>query len=139
MSSVNKAIIVGNCTRDPEVRYMQSGDKVASLTVATSERWTDKTTGEKKEKSEFHKVVIFDQNLADVAEKYLKKGTKVYIEGQLQTRKWTKDGADQYTTEIVLQRFRGSIVLLGGKGDGGGRQEQAPRGGGDDLDSDLPF
>jgi single-strand DNA-binding protein len=83
--------------------------------------------------------VIFDQSLADVAEKYLKKGAKVYIEGQLQTRKWTKDGADVYTTEIVLQRFRGSIVLLGGKGDGGGRPEQAPRGGGDDLDLDLPF
>jgi single-strand DNA-binding protein len=119
--SVNKVILVGNLGRDPEVRYMQSGDKVVNLAVATSERWTDRTSGERREKTEWHRVVVFDQNIADVAEKYLKKGSKVYIEGQLQTRKWTdQSGVEKYTTEVVLQRFRGTLTMLSGRGEEGG-------------------
>mgnify|MGYP006244734989 FL=1 len=102
--SVNKVILVGNLGRDPEVRYMQSGDKVVNLAIATSERWNDRQSGERREKTEWHRVVIFDQNIADVAEKYVKKGTKLYIEGQLQTRKWTdQQGQERYSTEVVLQ------------------------------------
>lgn len=119
--SVNKVILVGNLGRDPEVRYMQSGDKVVNLAIATSERWTDRTSGEKREKTEWHRVVVFDQNIAEVAEKYLKKGSKVYLEGQLQTRKWTdQSGQEKYTTEIVLQRFRGTLTMLSGRGEEGG-------------------
>lgn len=146
MSSVNKVILVGNLARDPEIRHMQSGDKVVNITVATSERWNDKQTGERKEKAEFHRVVVFDQNIADVAEKYLKKGAKVYLEGQLQTRKWTdQNGNDKYTTEIVLQRFRGTLTMLGGRDDGEGRASASARQvplddrASDDLDDDLPF
>lgn len=119
--SVNKVILVGNLGRDPEVRYMQSGDKVVNLAIATSERWNDRQSGERREKTEWHRVVIFDQNIADVAEKYVKKGTKLYIEGQLQTRKWTdQQGQERYSTEVVLQRFRGSMTMLSGRGEEGG-------------------
>ncbi len=119
--SVNKVILVGNLGRDPEVRYMQSGDKVVNLAIATSERWNDKQSGERREKTEWHRVVVFDQNIADVAEKYLKKGSKVYIEGQLQTRKWTDQGGqEKFTTEVVLQRFRGNLTMLSGRGEEGG-------------------
>lgn len=147
--SVNRVILVGNLGRDPEVRYMQSGDKIVNMTVATSERWKDKQTGERKEKAEFHRVVVFDQNIADVAEKYLKKGSKVYIEGQLQTRKWMdQSGADKYSTEVVLQRFRGNLTMLESAGDsssrGGERQDRRPQqsdnaGPALDLDSEIPF
>ena len=114
--SINKATIIGNLTRDPEVRHTNDGRPIVNITVATSESWRDKATGEKKERAEFHRVVIFNEGLAKVAEAYLKKGSSVYIEGQLQTRKWTdKDGAEKYSTEIVLQQYRGELVLLGGK------------------------
>jgi single-strand DNA-binding protein len=119
--SVNKVILVGNLGRDPEVRYMQSGDKVVNLAIATSERWSDRQSGERREKTEWHRVVVFDQNIAEVAEKYLRKGSKVYLEGQLQTRKWTDQGGqEKYTTEIVLQRFRGTLTMLSGRGEDGG-------------------
>ena len=143
MSSVNKVILIGNLGRDPEVKAMQSGDKVCNLSVATSERWKDKNSGEQKEKSEWHRVVIFDQKIADVAEKYLAKGSKVYLEGQLQTRKWTDNsGVEKYSTEVVLQRFRGQLVMLDAKGaQGGGQsQAQAPQADqDDDLDDSVPF
>src|ERR1700744_1533440 len=119
--SVNKVILVGNLGKDPEVRRMTSGDPVVNLSVATSESWRDKASGERKEKTEWHRVVIFNKNLADVAEKYLRKGSKVYLEGSLQTRKWTdKDGAEKYSTEVVLQNFNGTLVMLDGRGEGGG-------------------
>ena len=153
--SVNKVILVGNLGRDPEVRSMQSGDKVCNLSLATSENWRDKNTGERREKTEWHRVVIFDPRLVDVAEKYLRKGSKVYIEGQLQTRKWTdQSGQEKYSTEVVLQRFRGELTMLdsrGGDGGGGGYSDNqggssqgdydAPSsgGGGGDLDDDIPF
>ncbi|MEK9831984.1 MAG: single-stranded DNA-binding protein [Rhodospirillaceae bacterium] len=158
--SVNKVMLVGNLGRDPEIRSMQSGDKVCNLSVATSERWKDRNSGEMQEKTEWHRVVIFDQKLVDVAERYLQKGAKVFLEGQLQTRKWTdQSGQDKYTTEVVLQRFRGEMVMLdsrgGGQG-GGGYDSQSDygggggqpamaaaggggMGGGDDLDDEIPF
>ena len=151
--SVNKVILVGNLGRDPEVRSTQSGDKVVNLSVATSERWKDKTTGEPREKTEWHRVVIFNDRLGDVAEKYLRKGSKVYVEGQLQTRKWTDNsGVEKYTTEVVLQRFRGELTMLDAKGEGGGSSmgamegpdEDAPRMSapprkGAELDDEIPF
>ena len=119
--SVNKVILVGNLGKDPEVRRMQSGDAVVNLRLATTESWRDKASGERKEKTEWHAVTIFNENLAKVAEQYLKKGSKVYIEGQLQTRKYTdKDGVEKYTTEIVLQRYRGELTMLEGRNAGGG-------------------
>ena len=119
MASVNKVILVGNLGKEPEVKSMQSGDRVASFPIATSERWKDKATGERKEKTEWHKVAIFDERLVEIAEKYLRKGSKVYLEGQLQTRKWNdQNGQERYTTEIVLQRFRGDLTLLDTKSDG---------------------
>ncbi|MBS0472772.1 MAG: single-stranded DNA-binding protein [Proteobacteria bacterium] len=119
--SVNKVILVGNLGKDPEVRRMTSGEPVVNLSVATSESWRDKSSGERKEKTEWHRVVIFNKNLAEVAEKYLHKGSKVYIEGSLQTRKWTdKDGQEKYSTEIVLQNFRGELTMLDTRGEGGG-------------------
>mgnify|MGYP001179702169 FL=1 len=131
MASVNKVILVGNLGADPEVKKMSSGDPVVNLRIATSESWRDKTSGERKEKTEWHKVVIFNENLAKTAEKYLRKGSKVYLEGQLQTRKWqNKEGQDQYTTEVVLQRFRGELVMLDGRGGGGDAIEGAATGGG---------
>lgn len=119
MSSVNKVILLGNVGKDPEVRRMTSGDPIVNLSIATSESWKDKSSGERKEKTEWHRVVIFNPHLADVAEKYIRKGSKVYIEGSLQTRKWTdKDGTDKYSTEVVLQKFNGALVLLDGKSSG---------------------
>ena len=119
--SVNKVILVGNLGRDPEIRNTQDGMKVVNLSVATSERWKDRMSGEPRERTEWHRVVIFNENLARVAEQYLRKGSSVYLEGQLQTRKWTdQQGVEKYTTEVVLGRFRGELTLLGGRGDGAG-------------------
>ncbi len=119
--SVNKVILVGNLGADPEARSMGSGGEVVQLSVATSESWNDKQSGERREKTEWHRVVIFNENLGRVAKQYLRKGSSVYLEGQLQTRKWQDQGGqDRYTTEIVLQRFRGELVLLGGRDGGGG-------------------
>ena len=119
--SVNKVILVGNLGADPEARSFANGGEVVQLSVATSESWTDEASGEKKDKTEWHRVVIFNENLGRVAKQYLKKGSSVYLEGQIQTRKWTDNsGQEKYTTEVVLQRFRGELVLLGGR-DGGGQ------------------
>ena len=159
--SVNKVILVGNLGRDPEIRSTQDGTKVANLSLATSESWRDKNTGERKERTEWHRVVIFNERLVDVVEKYVKKGSKLYIEGALQTRKWTDNtGAEKYTTEVVLQRFRGELTMLdGGRGGGAGIGGSSPddmgssggtgsgggmggsRGGGSsqDLDDEIPF
>jgi single-strand DNA-binding protein len=148
--SVNKVILVGNLGKDPEVRRMTSGEPVVNLSVATSENWRDKASGERKEKTEWHRVVIFNPNLAEVAEKYLRKGSKVYLEGQLSTRKWTdKDGAEKYSTEVVLNRFRGELVMLDTRGGEGGG-DRAPRSGGgseapasfdrsSEMDDEIPF
>ena len=115
--SVNKVILVGNLGRDPEVRHTQDGKSIVNLSLATSESWRDKSTGERKEKTEWHRVVIFNEALAKVAEQYLKKGSTVYIEGQLQTRKYTdKDGVEKYSTEVVLQNYRGELTMIGGRG-----------------------
>ncbi|GAM99531.1 single-stranded DNA-binding protein [alpha proteobacterium U9-1i] len=158
--SVNKVILIGNLGKDPEVRRLNSGEPVVNLRIATSENWRDKQSGERREKTEWHNVVIFNENIAKVAEQYLKKGSTVYIEGQLQTRKWTdQSGAEKYTTEVVLQKFRGELTMLGGKGDGGGRSYDDEGGGGSfsskqgakrvsdgpresfnqDLDDEIPF
>ncbi len=155
--SVNKVILVGNLGRDPEVRFMQDGTKVANLSVATSESWRDKQTGERREKTEWHRVVIWNQNLAEVAEKYLRKGSKIYLEGQLQTRKWQdQSGQDRYSTEVVLSRFRGELTMLDGRPEGASATSgediglpaaaAAPGGGGapsggraGDLDDEIPF
>ncbi|KIM00554.1 Single-stranded DNA-binding protein [Paramagnetospirillum magnetotacticum MS-1] len=164
--SVNKVILVGNLGRDPEVRTAQNGDKIVNLNIATSETWKDRGTGERKEKTEWHRVVIFNPNLADVAERYLRKGSSVYIEGALQTRKWTdQSGQEKYTTEVVIGRFKGELTLLGGRdggggGGGGGYDDGGPRQGGGggggsrqgggggggqsweppaDLDDEIPF
>lgn len=154
--SVNKVILVGNLGKDPEIRSMQSGDKVCNLSIATSENWKDKTTGERKEKTEWHRVVIFNQNIVKVAESYLKKGAKVYIEGQLETRSWEQDGQKKYTTEVVIRPFRGELTMLDSKGGGGssfqdneppayesGAPSRAAAGGGgaraDAFDDEIPF
>ena len=166
--SVNKVILVGNLGRDPEIRSTQDGMRIANLNLATSESWRDKMSGERKEKTEWHRVVIFNENLVTVAEKYLRKGSKIYVEGALQTRKWTDNaGVEKYSTEVVLQRFRGELTMLdgaaGGRGQGGGASEggydeggynEMPRaaasagggamGGGGrgrnaDLDDEIPF
>jgi single-strand DNA-binding protein len=145
--SVNKVILVGNLGKDPESRRMTSGDLVVNLSVATSETWRDKASGERKEKTEWHRVTIWNENLAKVAEQYLRKGAKVYLEGALQTRKWTdKDGVEKYSTEVVLQRFRGELVMLDSKGEGGG-QARVSSGAGDapasfdrsEMDDEIPF
>jgi single-strand DNA-binding protein len=129
--SVNKVIIVGNLGKDPEIRTLGSGDKVANLRIATSETWRDKSSGERKEKTEWHQVVIFNENLVKVAESYLKKGSTVYIEGALQTRKWTdQQGVEKYSTEIVLQKFRGELTMLGGRASGESADEGGYSGGG---------
>lgn len=128
--SVNKVILVGNLGADPEIRRLNSGDPVVNLRIATSETWRDKQSGERREKTEWHNVVIFNDNLAKVAEQYLKKGAKVYLEGQLQTRKWQdQSGQDRYTTEVVLQKFRGELQMLDSRGEGGGGQVGYDRGG----------
>ena len=118
--SVNKVILVGNLGRDPEVRSTQDGNKIVNLSLATSERWKDKNSGEQRERTEWHRVVIFNENLGRIAEQYLRKGSTCYIEGQLQTRKWTdQQGVEKYTTEVVLQRFSGKMTMLGSRGGGG--------------------
>lgn len=118
--SVNKVILVGNLGRDPEIRSFQNGGRVANLSIATSENWKDRATGERKEKTEWHRVAIFNDRLVEVVEKYLKKGSKVYIEGQLETRKWAdQSGQERYTTEVVLRQFRGELTMLDGRGGGG--------------------
>lgn len=163
--SVNKVIILGNLGRDPEVRTSQDGSKIVNLNIATSESWKDRATGERKEKTEWHRVVIFNPNLADIAERYLKKGSSVYVEGTLQTRKWTdQSGQEKYSTEVVIGRFKGELTLLGsggggqgggggyeGGGGGGGRQSGGGQGGGQgggggqsweppaDMDDEIPF
>ena len=119
--SVNKVTLVGNLGRDPEIRNTQDGAKIVQLSIATSERWKDRNTGEPRERTEWHRVVIFNENLGRVAEQYLRKGSSVYLEGQLQTRKWTdQQGVEKSTTEVVLQRYRGELTLLGGRGDSAG-------------------
>jgi single-strand DNA-binding protein len=119
--SVNKVILVGNLGRDPEIRTMQDGTKVANFTLATSESWKDRNSGERRERTEWHRVAVFNDKLAEIVERYLRKGAKVYVEGQLQTRKWTDQGGqERYTTEVVLQRFRGELTMLDGRGEGGG-------------------
>ena len=134
MAGVNKVIIVGNLGRDPEVRSFPNGGKVVNLRIATSETWRDRNTGERKERTEWHSVAIFNENLAKVAEQYLRKGSTVYIEGQLETRKWQdQSGQDRYTTEIVLRQYRGELTLLGGRGDAGGGAGMDDRGGYDDY------
>lgn len=145
--SVNKVILIGNLGRDPEVRTLGSGDRVANLRIATSESWRDKASGERKEKTEWHSVVVFNDNIVKVCEAYLRKGSTVYIEGSLATRKWTdQSGAEKYSTEIVIQRFRGELTLLGGRGEGVGESgspavagvqgERAPA---FEPDSEIPF
>lgn len=126
--SVNKVTIVGNLARDPEIRTLNNGDRVANLTVATSETWKDKSSGERKEKAEFHRVVNFNDNITKVCENYLKKGSSVYLEGKLATRKYEQNGVEKFTTEIVLDRFNGTLVMLGGK------SEDKSRGGGGGSD-----
>ena len=129
--SVNKVILVGNLGKDPEIRSLGSGDRVANLTLATSETWRDRQSGERKEKTEWHRVVIFNENLVKVAESFLKKGAKVYVEGSLQTRKWTdQSGVEKYSTEVVLQKFRGELTMLDGKGGGSEDRDEGGYGGG---------
>ncbi|MFN3274509.1 MAG: single-stranded DNA-binding protein [Paracoccus sp. (in: a-proteobacteria)] len=129
--SVNKVILIGNLGRDPEIRSFQNGGKVANLRIATSETWKDRTTGERREKTEWHTVAIFTEGLVNVVERYLKKGAKVYIEGQLETRKWQdQSGQDRYSTEIVLRGLGGTLTMLDGRGEGGGGQGGGGQGGG---------
>ena len=155
--SVNKVILIGNLGKDPEVRTSQSGSRFANFSIATSESWKDKATGERKENTQWHNVVLFNDALVGIAERYLKKGSKVFIEGQLETRKWTNaEGKDQYTTEVVLRPYRGELTLLDSRqgGEGGGSYSggsnnnsapayEAPKSGGasfaDDLDDEIPF
>ncbi|MER9167284.1 single-stranded DNA-binding protein [Mesorhizobium australicum] len=136
--SVNKVILVGNLGADPEIRRLNSGEPVVNIRIATSESWRDKNSGERKEKTEWHNVVIFNEGIAKVAEQYLKKGMKVYVEGQLQTRKWQdQTGADKYTTEVVLQKFRGELQMLDARGQGEGGQVGGYSGGGSGRGSDF--
>ena len=135
--SVNKVILVGNLGADPVVRHTQDGKPIVNLSIATSESWKDRSTGERKEKTEWHRVVVFNENIAKVAEQYLKKGSSVYIEGQLQTRKYTdKDGVEKYSTEVVLQNFNSTLTMLGGKPGGG---DGAGYGSGDDFGASSPM
>ena len=152
--SVNKVILVGNLGRDPEIRTLNSGDRVANLNLATSETWRDRNSGERKERTEWHRVVIFNDNLVKVAESYLRKGSKIYVEGALQTRKYTDQaGAEKFSTEVVLQKFRGELTMLDGRGEGARSEVEAggyapgPNVGGSgpkedfsaDLDDEIPF
>lgn len=155
--SVNKVILIGNLGADPEIRSLNSGDRVANLRIATSETWRDRNSGERKEKTEWHRVVIFNDNIVKVAEQYLRKGSKVYIEGSLQTRKWQdQSGQEKFSTEIVIQKFKGELTMLEGRGEGGERGEGGGYGGGfssgprtqgsgpredfsADLDDEIPF
>ncbi|MEK9722860.1 MAG: single-stranded DNA-binding protein [Rhodospirillaceae bacterium] len=132
--SVNKVILVGNLGADPEIRFTQAGKKIANLRLATSESWKDRQSGERREKTEWHRVVIFSEGLANIAEQYLRKGSKVYVEGQLQTRKWQgNDGQDRYSTEVVLQGFNAVLTMLDGRSGGGGFDSGPLGGGGDDF------
>ena len=151
--SVNKVILVGNLGRDPEVRNTQNGDPIVNMSLATSESWKDRTTGERRERTEWHRVVIFNENLGRIAQQYLRKGSKVYIEGQLQTRKWQdQSGQEKYSTEVVLQRFRGELTMLDSRADSNGGFSDSGSGGfsdstggdfgggsGGDLDDEIPF
>ncbi len=155
--SVNKVILIGNLGADPEIRSLNSGDRVANLRIATSENWRDKGSGERKEKTEWHRVVVFNENIVKVCEQYLKKGAKVYVEGAIQTRKWTDQaGLEKFSTEIVLQKFRGELTMLDGRGEGAGEGEAGGYNGGfssgpraqtsapreefsADLDDEIPF
>lgn len=153
--SVNKVILIGNLGADPEVRHTNDGNPIVNLRVATSERWRDRNSGERRERTEWHRVVIFNERLGEVAQKYLHKGSKVYLEGQLQTRKWTgQDGQERYSTEVVLQRYRGELTMLDSRGEGGGGgggggggydtsgggfQSGGSSSGGGDLDDEIPF
>ncbi|MEC7797293.1 MAG: single-stranded DNA-binding protein [Pseudomonadota bacterium] len=138
--SVNKVILVGNLGRDPEIRSMPNGDRIANLSIATSETWRDKSTGERKEKTEWHRVVIFNDNIVKVVENYVKKGSTVYVEGALQTRKWTdQQGVEKYSTEIVVSRFKGELTMLGGRSEGGASQGGGYGGGRGDDDYSSGF
>jgi single-strand DNA-binding protein len=156
--SVNKVILLGNLGKDPEIRFMPDGTKIANFSIATGESWKDKTTGERRERTEWHRISVMNDKIADIVEKYVRKGSKIYVEGQLQTRKWTdQSGQEKYTTEIVIGRFRGELTLLdsksGGSSDaefmGGGfddaNHDYAPKADGkpaqkfDELDDDVPF
>ena len=152
--SINKVILVGNLGADPEIRQTKDGRPIANLSVATGESWKDKNTGERREKTEWHRVVIFNEGLAKIAEQYLRKGSKVYLEGQLQTRKWQdQNGQDKYTTEVVLQGYNGNLTMLdsrqgvddftgsstGSIGSGGGGDSLPPSSPGGDMDGDIPF
>lgn len=140
MAGVNKVILLGNLGKDPEIRFGQDNIKVATLSLATSESWKDRTTGERKERTEWHRVIIFNERLADVAEKYLKKGSKVYIEGQLQTRKYTdKEGVEKYTTEVILSKFRGDLTMLDSRQDTSSFSENQGNDTSHTLDDDIPF
>jgi single-strand DNA-binding protein len=131
--SVNKVILVGNLGRDPEVKSMQDGRSMVNMSVATSDTWRDRQSGERKERTEWHRVVIFNEKLAEVAQKFVRKGSKVYVEGQLSTRKWTdQSGQERYTTEVVIPRFGGALTMLDGRGGGGGEGGGGPAGGMDD-------
>lgn len=137
--SVNKVILVGNLGADPEIRRTQDGRPIANLSVATSESWRDRNTGEKREKTEWHRVVVFNEGLCKVIEQYVKKGSKVYLEGQLQTRKWQdNEGKDRYSTEVVLQGFNSTLTMLDGRGDSGGGGYDSSRSGGSDFGSSGP-
>ena len=157
--SINKVILVGNLGRDPEVRSMQDGGKIVQLSLATSENWKDRNSGERRERTEWHRVVIFNEALGNIAEQYLRKGSTVYIEGQLQTRKWGEPGQEKYTTEVVLQRYRGELTMLGNRQDQGSAGNYMPPDSGfdagssqnmvensndagskfEDLDDEIPF
>lgn len=155
--SVNKVILVGNLGADPDVRNMQSGDRVVNLSIATSESWKDKSSGERREKTEWHRVVVFNQGLINICENYLKKGSKVYIEGQLETRSWEQDGQKKYTTEVVLRPYRGELTMLDSRGGGAdmgggpsfqdsqsGGYDSGPSGGSqntqiDEMEDEIPF
>lgn len=157
--SVNKVILVGNLGNDPDIRTMQSGDKVVNLSIATSESWKDKASGERKENTQWHRVVVFNQGLVNVCENYLKKGSKLYIEGQLETRSWEQDGQKKYTTEVVLRPYRGELTMLDSRNAGGGSGDYGSSQGGsygqssnqgmaqnnnapapvDDLEDEIPF
>ncbi len=137
-NSVNRVTLLGNLTRDPETRNTQAGKPIVHLSLATNETWRDKQTGERKEKAEFHRVVIFSEGLTKIAQQYLRKGSKVYLEGQLQTRKWTdKEGVEKYTTEVVLQNFNSNLTMLDGKSDGQQNNDQGSSGG--DMSDEIPF
>lgn len=159
MSSVNKVILLGNVGKDPEIRNTQDGRPIANFSIATSERWRDKASGEQKEKTEWHNVVVFNENIAKVVEQYVKKGAKIYVEGQMQTRKWEKDGVTHYSTEVVLKGFKDSLVLLGDRSSGSSNRASSdgdygetrtrpsggsgapakPRSRADDMDDEIPF